>query len=65
VINDNAILYVTNVCFAETNGKLGRMTGRSTTTVKTIPEIRTRRSTESECQGDVDTRDLVRSFILF
>jgi hypothetical protein len=42
VINDNVILYVTNVCFAETNGKLGRMTGRSTTTVKTIPEIRTR-----------------------
>ena len=42
VINDNVILYVTNVCFAETNGKLGRMIGRSTTTVKTIPEIRTR-----------------------
>jgi hypothetical protein len=42
VINDNVVLYVTNVCFAETNGKLGRMTGRSTTTVKTIPEIRTR-----------------------
>ena len=41
VINDNVILYVTNVCFAETNGKLGRMTGRSTITVKTIPEIRT------------------------
>jgi hypothetical protein len=41
VINDNVILYVTNVCFAETNGKLGRMTGISTTTVKTIPEIRT------------------------
>ena len=36
VINDNVILYVTNVCFAEINGKLGRMTG------KTIPEIRTR-----------------------
>jgi hypothetical protein len=34
VINDNVILYVTNVCFAETNGKLGRMTGRSTTTWK-------------------------------
>jgi hypothetical protein len=29
------------VCFAETNGKLGRITGRCTTTVKTIPEIRT------------------------
>jgi hypothetical protein len=42
VINDNVVLYVTNVCFAQTNGKLGRMTGRSTTTVKTIPEIRTR-----------------------
>jgi hypothetical protein len=42
VINDNVMLYVTNVCFAETDGKLGRMTGRSTTTVKTIPEIRTR-----------------------
>ena len=42
VINDNIMLYVTNVCFAETNGKLGRMTGRSTTTVKTIPEIKTR-----------------------
>jgi hypothetical protein len=42
VINDNVILYVTNVCFAETNGKLGRITGRGTTTVKTIPEIRTR-----------------------
>jgi hypothetical protein len=41
VINDNVILYVTNVCFAETNGKLGRMTGRSTTMVKTILEIRT------------------------
>ena len=26
VINDNVILYVTNVCFAETNGKLGRIT---------------------------------------
>ena len=35
------MLYVTNACFAETNGKLGRITGRSTTTVKTIPEIRT------------------------
>jgi hypothetical protein len=23
VINDNVMLYVTNVCFAETNGKLG------------------------------------------
>jgi hypothetical protein len=42
VINDNVMLYVTNVCFAETNGKLGRITGRSTTTVKTILEIRTR-----------------------
>jgi hypothetical protein len=42
VINDNIIFYVTNVCFAETNGKLGRMTGRSSTTVKTIPKIRTR-----------------------
>jgi hypothetical protein len=42
VINDNAMLYVTNVCFAETNGTLGRITGRSTTMVKTIPEIRTR-----------------------
>jgi hypothetical protein len=42
VINDSVMLYVTNVCFAETNGKLGRITGRSTTTVKTIPEIRTR-----------------------
>jgi hypothetical protein len=42
VINDNVMLYVTNVCFAETNGKLGRITGRSTTTVKTISEIRTR-----------------------
>jgi hypothetical protein len=42
VINDNVILYVTNVCFAETNGKLGHMIGRSTTTVKTISEIRTR-----------------------
>ena len=31
VINDNVMLYVTNVCFAETNGKLGRMTGKSTT----------------------------------
>jgi hypothetical protein len=41
VINDNVILYVTNVCFAETNGKLGRITGKYTTTVKTIPEIRT------------------------
>jgi hypothetical protein len=27
VINDNIMLYVTNVCFAETNGKLGRITG--------------------------------------
>jgi hypothetical protein len=42
VINDNVMLYVTNVCFAETNGKLGRITCSSTTTVKTIPEIRTR-----------------------
>jgi hypothetical protein len=42
VINDNVMLYVTNVCFAETNGKLGRITGRSTTTVKTIPTMRTR-----------------------
>jgi hypothetical protein len=41
VINDNVILYVTTVCFAEVNGKLGRITGRCTTTVKTIPEIRT------------------------
>jgi hypothetical protein len=41
VINDNVMLYVTNVCFAETNGKLGCITGRCTTTVKTIPEIRT------------------------
>jgi hypothetical protein len=41
MINDNVILYVTNVCLAETNGKLGRITGRWTTTVKTIPKIRT------------------------
>jgi hypothetical protein len=41
VINDNIILYVTNVCFAEANGKLGHITGRCTTTAKTIPEIRT------------------------
>ena len=41
VINDNVILYVTNVCFAETNGKLGRITGWRTTTVKTILEKRT------------------------
>jgi hypothetical protein len=41
VINDNIILYVTNVCFAKTNGKLGRITERCTTTVKTISEIRT------------------------
>jgi hypothetical protein len=41
VINDNIMLYVTNVCFVETNGKLGRITGRCTTMVKTIPEIRT------------------------
>jgi hypothetical protein len=41
VINDNVIFYMTNVCFAETNGKLGRITERCTTTVKTIPEIRT------------------------
>ena len=44
---------MTNVCFAETNGKLGHMTGRSTTTEKTIPEIRTRSdgtpSTVCEC----------------
>jgi hypothetical protein len=40
VINDNVMLYVTNVCFAETNGKLGHITGRSTTTVKTISEIK-------------------------
>jgi hypothetical protein len=32
---------VTNVCFAETNGKLCHITGRFTTMVKTIPEIRT------------------------
>jgi hypothetical protein len=37
VINDNVILYVTNVCFAETNGKLGRITGRCTTMVKNNP----------------------------
>jgi hypothetical protein len=43
VINYNEMLYVTNVCFAETNGKLGSITGRSTTMVKTIPEMRTRR----------------------
>jgi hypothetical protein len=42
VINDNLMLYVTNVCFAKTNGKLGRITGRSTTMVKTIPAMRTR-----------------------
>jgi hypothetical protein len=42
VINDNVMLYVTNVCFTETNGKLGCIAGRSITTVKTIPEIRTR-----------------------
>jgi hypothetical protein len=30
VINDNIILYVTNLCFAETNSKLGRITGRCT-----------------------------------
>jgi hypothetical protein len=41
VINDNVMLYVTNVFFAETNGKLGHITGRITTTVKTIPAIRT------------------------
>jgi hypothetical protein len=28
VINDNVILYVTNVCFAERNGKLGCITER-------------------------------------
>jgi hypothetical protein len=48
VINDNVMLYVTNVCFAETNGKLGRITGRSATTVKTIPEIRTRKDDKSD-----------------
>jgi hypothetical protein len=31
---------MTNVCFVETKGKVGRITGRCTTTVKTIPEIR-------------------------
>jgi hypothetical protein len=41
VINGNVILHVTNVCFAEANGKLGRITGRCTKMVKTIPEIRT------------------------
>jgi hypothetical protein len=41
VINDNIILYVTNVCFAEAHGKLGHITGRCTTTMKTIPKIRT------------------------
>jgi hypothetical protein len=41
VINDNIMVYVTNVCFVETNGKLGRIKVRCTTTVKTIPEIRT------------------------
>jgi hypothetical protein len=41
MINDNVILYVTNVCFVETNGKLGRITSRCTTTVITIPKIRT------------------------
>jgi hypothetical protein len=41
VINDNIILYVTNVCVAETNGKLGHITERCTTMVKTIREIRT------------------------
>ena len=41
VINDNIMLYVTNVCFAEANVKLGHITGRCTTTVKTILEIRT------------------------
>jgi hypothetical protein len=44
------MLYVTNVCFAEINGKLGRITGRSTTTVKTIPEIRTQ-SDETQSEG--------------
>ena len=57
VINDNVMLYVTNVCFAETNGKLGRMTGRSTTTVKTIPEIRTR----SDGQNDESKGEGLRS----
>jgi hypothetical protein len=41
VINENLILYVTNVCFVETNGKLGRITGRCAIMVKTIPKIRT------------------------
>jgi hypothetical protein len=41
VTNENVILYVTNMCFVETIGKLGRITGRCTTTAKTIPEIRT------------------------
>jgi hypothetical protein len=41
MINDNVMLYVTNACFAETNGKLGRITGRCTTQVKTISKIRT------------------------
>jgi hypothetical protein len=41
VINENVILHETNVCFAEANGKLGHITSRCTTTVKTTPEIRT------------------------
>jgi hypothetical protein len=40
VINDNVILYVTNMCFAETNGKLGHIIGRCTIMVKTIPKIK-------------------------
>jgi hypothetical protein len=39
--DDNIILYVINVCFTETNRKLGRIIGRCTITVKTIPKIRT------------------------
>jgi hypothetical protein len=50
VINDNVMLYVTNVCFAETNGKLGRITDRSTTTVKTILAMRTQ-SDEIKSEG--------------
>jgi protein subunit release factor A len=50
VINDNVILYVTNVCFTETNGKLGRITGRCTTTVKTIPEIELEATAETTKQ---------------
>jgi hypothetical protein len=40
VINDNVILYVTNM-FCRDNGKLGRITESCTTTVKTILEMRT------------------------